>query len=341
LQSSYTIKMFYSKDNLANYLVQGHLHLSKKDYGFFNNIKYQIQQSKPITSNQNKLFDKLLMKYNRQLSKLGHDYKLLEKLPWQNSIIDTLSEYLEAKVSIVDDKIVLRSPFNAKFINNLRKKANNIFIWNKYERAYVAEYNTYSLKLAIENVNAFYDTVKYCNKTQKILDKTKLYEDIKYWKPTLISINDNYYIVAANEHVIDATLNIKLNAQPKSLFLLSQYGISIHESLLTDDFLKFSANFFVTIDLDKLDLLCKYLKDLEIETVILARDIVYNKQVSDEIRKVFLGTDIVCTSSLNNSKGKSVILYYNRNRTAEHYEQPKRSVSKFITITNSRPISIK
>ena len=60
-----------SKEMLTHYLLKGYVHLSKKDYGFFNNISYITNGKKSITSNQDKLFNKLILKYQRQLKKLG------------------------------------------------------------------------------------------------------------------------------------------------------------------------------------------------------------------------------------------------------------------------------
>lgn len=331
--------MFYNKDQLTNYMVQGHVHLSKKDYGFFNNIKYQIQQNKPITSNQNKLFDKLLLKYKRQLSKLGHDSVSLQELFWKHSVVDTQPEYLEAKISLIGNKIVIQSPFNTQFISTFRKKAHDIFTWDKVERAYIGEGSTYSLKLAVHYVTEFYDSVRYCPKVVNLLEQLKPYEECKYWKPTLVKIQNNFYIVASNSVVMDAISNVELNDNPKTLLLLSQYGIKIDETVLTTDFSRFAADFFTTFDLDKLDKLSEYLKTLEIDTVILARDIIYNKKISAEIRNIFENSNLICTSSLEDAKGKSVILHYNR--LIDNYEGTKRTVCKFITLTNSRPIAIK
>ena len=59
--------MMQKKEHLLHYMMKGHVHLSKKDYGFFNNLSYIIREKNQVTSNQNKLFDKLILKYQRQL----------------------------------------------------------------------------------------------------------------------------------------------------------------------------------------------------------------------------------------------------------------------------------
>lgn len=331
--------MIYNKDQLTDYMVQGHVHLSKKDYGFFNNIKYQIQQNKPITSNQNKLFDKLLLKYKRQLQKLGFDSLELQNYNWKHSIVETESQYLEAKISILDNKILIQSPFNTQFISQFRKKANSIFVWSKKDKAYIGEYNTYSLKIAIEYVNKFYDKVKYCSQTENLLDQIEPYKDCKYWHPTLIKVQNNFYIVATTSIIMDVINDITLSDDPKLIHMLSRYGIKIDDSVLTDDLSRFASDFFTTFDLDKLDVLAGYLTKLDIITVVLARDIVYNKQISNEIRYAMEANNIICTSSLDAIKGKAAMLHYNR--LIDNDEMSKGSISKFITLVNSRPIPIK
>jgi len=68
------------REHLLHYMMKGHVHLSKKDYGFFNNLTYIIKDKNQVTSNQNKLFDKLILKYQRQLRKLGHNIEKLNQL---------------------------------------------------------------------------------------------------------------------------------------------------------------------------------------------------------------------------------------------------------------------
>lgn len=328
--------MIYNKDQLTNYMVQGHVHLSKKDYGFFNNIKYQIQQNKPITSNQNKLFDKLLLKYKRQLQKLGFDSFELQKLSWKHSVVETEQQYLNAKISIVGDNIVVQSPFNTQFISNFRKKAGNIFIWDKKDRAYIGEYSTYSLKIAIEYVNKFYDNVKYCVQIENLLDQIQPYSNCKYWKPTLIKLNDNFYIIAANPIVMDAISNINLSDDPKILYILSQYGIHIDESVTNGNkILEIAGTYDTIIDLEYFDSFCKILNLLEVDHVFTARDVVYNKNISNEIKIKLLDHGITC-SSINVTNNATGILIKNTN--VINYNTKK--IQKVITLTNSRPIKV-
>lgn len=328
--------MLYTKDQLTNYMIQGHVHLSKKDYGFFNNIRYQIQQSKPITSNQNKLFDKLLLKYKRQLQKLGYNSFELQGLNWNHSVVQTEPQYLQAKISIINNNIIIQSPFNTQFISNFRKKAGDVFTWDKKDRAYIGEYNTYSLKIAIECVNKFYDNIKYCVQIENLLDQIQPYTNCKYWGPTLIKLNDNFYIVAANSIIMDAISNINLSDDPKILYILSQYGIHIDESVTNGNkILEIAGTYDTIIDLEYFDSFCKILNLLEVDHVFTARDVVYNKNISNEIKIKLLDHGITC-SSINVTNNATGILIKNTNVINLNTKK----IQKVITLTNSRPIKV-
>lgn len=328
--------MFLYKEDVLKYMLSGYVHLSKKDYGFFSNVKYQIQQNKPITSNQNKLFDKLLLKYKRQLQKLGHDSIIFQDLNWNHTIVESEQHYLNAKINIADNNIVIKAPFNTQFVSTFRKEASNIFTWDKKDRAYIGEYNTYSLKIAIQYVNKFYDSVKYCVQVENLLEQIQPYVNCKYWAPTLIKLNDNFYIVAANSIVMDAISNINLSDDPKILYILSQYGIHIDESVSNGNkILEIAGTYDTVIDLEYFDSFCKILNLLEVDHVFTARDVVYNKNISNEIKIKLLDHGITC-SSINVTNNATGILIKNTN--VINYNTKK--IQKVITLTNSRPIKV-
>lgn len=126
--------MFTCNESLLKYFMGGYIHLSKKDYNFFSNLKNIITDKKVITSNQSKLFTKLLLKYKRQLNKEGHDVDELSKLEWKVFVIDSEPEFLRANLSIVNDKIVIRSPFNSKFITAIKNINLQPYVWSKEKK---------------------------------------------------------------------------------------------------------------------------------------------------------------------------------------------------------------
>lgn len=329
--------MLEYKEQLVNYMMAGHVHLSKKDYGFFNNLKYLIQDKRPITSNQDKLFNKLLLKYKRQLTRLGYDNNVLESLPWKTLIVESSLEYLTAKISIEDDFITIRSPFNTKFIQHLRNINHHGFVWSKIEKAYKAEYSTYNLKTAYFAVNKYYDTVRYCPKVQHLLDQIKQYQNSMYWSPTLVKSGDHYYIFGINNSLYEATKNLPLNAEPKTLFALSHHGIKIHYSITKDDsFLRFASEYNNTVDLSQLQNLKDWIKKLEIDMVFLGTEIIYNKQISAEVRNAI--QDVYVSrkeEDLDNYKN-ILYLHYRSNLS----KRVHKNIKKMIILSNSRPVQV-
>lgn len=331
--------MFTSKDQLAHYMIGGHVHLSKKDYGFFNNIKLIVYDDKSITSNQNKLFDKLLIKYQRQLQKLNFELNQLITLPWKVEIVESKQEFLDAHISIDNSTITIKSPFNNKFIQLFRKVALNEFVWDKLKRIYTAPLTTYQLQIAINTVSTCYENVVYCENVKTILKQVGEYNDIKYWQPTLVKINNNFYIMAINNSLDDAIKDIELNDDPKTFYLLSQYGVTIHQDLLTNKCKKFSAEYITQVDTKELHDFTDYLQQLNVEYVFTSRDVVYNKELSNDLKLALLDKGIVCKPAKEkDNTNNSVLLETNSGWTTI---SNLKKYNKIIHLTNSRPIKIK
>ena len=326
---------FSNKDQLTTYMISGHLHLSKKDYGFFNNIIFQIQKDKQVTTNQNKLFDKLLVKYKRQLTKLEHDVNELVSLEWKLGIIESKKEFLEARIFIQNDKIMIRSPFNTHFIQNFKRVDMNPFEWDPMYKFYKADLSTYSLKLAYSYVNKYYKDVVYCDKVINILDALSIYSPDLYWKPTLVKQGNQFYIYGINKSLYDCISHIELNDDPKTLFNLSMYGIDISPSITESDPVKhFASNHKLSYELDSLDEIIKMLKLLEVEHVFTSRDVLYNKKIINEIKLKLLEEGITC-SPLGTMSNKNSVIF-----TSNSAVSLSKKISKIIHLKNSRPINI-
>ena len=330
--------MFNCKEQVTHHIVTGHIHLSKKDYGFFSNVNNMCKENRPVTSNQNKLFDKLLDKYKKQLTKLNLDILQLQNLPWQVGVIISKQEFLEAKISIKDNYIIIKSPFNTKFIQQFRKVFLNKFVWNKEHKYYSAPFSTHNLKIAVYNVKKYYSEVNYCNQTNEILNQLKQYEDVKYWEPTLVKSNNNFYIFGLNEHLHKAINHIELKDDPNTLFELTQYGIKIDDTVTNQSrVLQFAGNYNVQMDLELIEFLCKVLLELKVDHVFTARNVVYNKDISNEIMLLLLKYGISCSPiSSNNLSERAVLL-----KMPTDFDSHNSKICKKITLTNSRPIKIK
>lgn len=327
---------FSDKDQLCQYLVSGYVHLSKKDYSFFHNVIVQTKDTKPVTSNQNNLFNKLLHKYKRQLTRLNHNVDNLVELEWRSGVVESKKEFLQAKIYVLGNDLIIKSPFNSQFVQQFRRVILNPFIWDTKEKFYIAELSTYSLKTAYIYVTKYYKDVVFCPTVQKLLDQTVPYNDAKYWTPTLVKTNNNFFIYSTNSILNQHIQDIVLNDDPNTLFLLSQYGVSVDTSVTQDnETLNFAGTYKVSCDLDDLDAIVDMLHLLKVTHVFTARDVVYNKSVSNEIKTKLLSKGITCSPISNNTNATGVFI------TTSSYESINGDFQKIIRLTNSRPILIK
>lgn len=341
--------MFINKDQLTNYLIKGDIHLSKKDYGFFTNINTQISNRKPITSNQDKLFSKLLFKYKRQFNNLGYNVEQLNLLLWHVEVIASQEQYLSAKISIENDKIIIRCPYNTKFIQKFKNISNNYFTWQKATKCYTATLSTHNLKLAYYEVNKYFENVRYDSSVQFILDEVATFKNCIIWNPTLIKVGNNFYVYGLNESLNKAIQDIKLSDEPNTLLKLSQFGIEIDKSILQDDKLRqFASTFYAIVDIDDIKDLANWLKILNYDLIYLGSDIIFNKEISKDIKET-LG-DIPMTRKSDDLDLYDNVIYLNYNSykrinpsflLIDDNKDLHKNISKVLTITNSRPIFVK
>jgi hypothetical protein len=319
-------------------MLSGHVHLSKKDYGFFNNLQYIIKNNNRVTSNQNKLFDKLLVKYQRQLKKLGNDLAQLQTLEWKTNLVNSADEFLRAQIQTTENEIYLKSPFDTKFVQAFRNVPDNPFLWNKEEKKYIAPYSTYALKVAYDLLNKYFAEISYCDTTKSLINSVKIFDN-SVWTPTLKRINNRLYVIAINEHLYDAIKDIEFNDDPKTLMELSQYGIIVSDEILDDDSFKiFAGTYNVVSDLTTLDTLIEYLKLLDVEHVFTSRDIIYNRQISDEIKARLSKAGMSCSPV--NSSDHNGILFKSTSSYGVHINNHKR-IYKTVFLLNSRPVEVR
>lgn len=329
--------LFSQREHLLHYMLKGHVHLSKKDYGFFNNLQYIIKNNSRVTSNQNKLFDKLIVKYQRQLKKLGYNIQDLQALEWNASLVESAQEFLQATVFMLGDNICIKAPFDSKFVSKFRNEEDNLFLWNKATKLYIAPYSTHSLKLAKTAVEKFFKDVKYCSSINATLSDLEQY-CASDWTPTLRKINGRFYVTAINHYLFQAIKDIELNDDPKTLYELSQHGITISEDIKNQDPLRvFSSSYYVGCDLSDFDNIVKWLNLLNVKHVFTSREIIYNKQISNEIKLKLLDKGITCNVVDVDDKPGVLIRssnFYNSNINSK-------KISKMINLTNSRPVDVR
>jgi len=333
--------MFNSKEELLKYLLKGYIHVSKKDYSFFNNLIHIIDEKNTLTTNQITLFDKLIIKYQRQLKKENHNVDQLLTLKWDTTIVESKKEFLQAYLSLENGQLIIKSPFNSKFIQDLRRLKYNGFEWDKSNKIYVASFSTISLKQGVELITKHFKTYSFCANVANLLNHINEFKNVKYWNPTLINRQNNFYIVGCNPYILDAISHIKLNDDPETLFQLCQYGIAIDEAIIQDPLLKFASQFSSTVDIDQIDLLCDWLKALKIDTVITSRDVIYNKTVSDEVKLMLSSSGIGYFPANEVNTDRPYVLIKTFSSLSSFHKTYDKNIVKIISLTNSRKIDIR
>lgn len=252
------------KEELVEYLTKGYIHVSRQDYLFFSNL-VKIASEQRVTTGQNKLLDKLIDKYQRQLASEKLYSEHLKKLPWRHTLLESKPEYTQAHLSLDNNKLVLRSPYNKKFITKLKGLTrDNTFIWNKELKAYVSPDYGFAFRLIYDIANEIFGDVKLDNNLQEVLNDLQQYENF-YWEPTLIESNGNYYIAAINEQVYQKIDEIVLDGSTKCLYQLSKLSVNANFNLTDEQ--KFAITYSNEFDMNQIDTLVSYIKNCEIKDV--------------------------------------------------------------------------
>jgi hypothetical protein len=336
-----------TKEHLVYFMQTGVLRLSNYDLKFVQNLNHFILQQKAITSNQIALFEKLILKYEKQFKKQNLPLNFLDSLPWTTKIVASDPIYTDAYISIVEDNIHFKAPYNKNFITNFRKLDYNPYIWKKEVRRYEAPFSTMALKILVQLVHYFYPIVHYCGTTKELLNTTKHYDNVKYWQPTLVKINDNYIVVASNKNLDDAIKHIPLNSNLDTMVTLVDYGVTMDVGLAEDkDILKFVNEYIYETNLENLDKVFEYLKKLGCDGVYFSgHSLLIKKEVKEKILAV--------TKNIHNLTDVSV---FNKTLRSGNYKFPvvlqfssivstsklrTCGIRKVIKIINSNPIDIK
>lgn len=350
--------MLNTKEQVLYYFLYHDIRLNVYDKKFLLNLENIIKNQKKVTTNQKKLFEKLILKYTKQFFKKGFDSASLVQLPWKTPIVESDAHYTNAQVSAEQGKLILRTPFNRNFISWLRSGTVDVFNWTREKKCYISDLNSYSLKFLYHNLPKFFTEIKYDETTQSILNELNSYSaDI--WDPTLVKVHDYYIIGAVNKFVDEATKNIKLNDRAKTLFDLSLHGVKAHDRILKNSLKKkFAVNPRPSIDIKHVDSIAKWLREFGIQNVYFNKDIssvvalgelldLKNVKSSDtiQIEKALAKYKIIRIKnekffSSDNSKGLCVIIKTFSAIKPSYYKNTK-PVCKYITVLNSQEINIK
>jgi hypothetical protein len=336
------------KEHLLYFFTKGKISLSQYDHKFLANLQMILHRDKRVTTNQANLFDKLIGKYAKQLSKNGYNSEQLLVLPWKSLVVESTVEYTGARVSLENDTLVVKVPFNKNFIADFRDIPHNMFEWNREDKRYKSEFSTSALKILYYTLPKYFPSVTYCDTLNEIFSELTKFE-AKYWEPTLTSINDRLTIVAVNYILGDLIKDIELDLNPKTIYKLSMLGIKVDPSLMDNPKLNFAGNFEVEVDLDELATIAEWIKELG-APVIYGRGLTTTaRPIQLEVKKIFdtvgvyalherdlaLDTHVQTSNKFN----PMVIQYYKHKNDVRFYN--KNNISKYITITNKRPVDIK
>lgn len=274
-----------TKEHLIYFLQSGSFRLNKTDLKFVQNLLDYTVNKKPITTNQVSLFDHIVKKYNRQLKKYNITNELANSLPWASVIVSSDIIHTTAQLSIADNKIFFKAPFNKSFISDHRKISMSPFVWVKEQKHYASEYSTRALKIITRLAIRHYEVVNFCPTATILLNKIQEYDNAKHWKPTLVNVNGIYLISAINESLAEAIKDIPLNNNPKTLATLADYGVEIDDSIINGNVvLEIASKKYCEVNINDIDLVINALIAIECDVVVRSGELFF-KEIKNEFFK--------------------------------------------------------
>jgi len=292
------------------------------------------------------LLHRLIYKYRRQFTQYELFVEKLVDLPWNGiTVVESSPQFTEGYISIVNNEILFKCPFNRNFIDEFRKIELNNFKWDKDKRHYISDYSIHSLKILINTSKKFFQKINFCSVTQSLLDEIEIYKDIKYWQPTLVKRHEQLYIVACNSSLDEALNDLKLSTNVNTLLTLSRHGINIDESFYEDDEkLKFVSEYNTTIDQDNIFKFVEWLKEIKCDLIFLSGinsiNVAKRKLITELDKQKIDYCDIFNTVPTKNHKKHNCPIFVKFKKHADGALEHLR-VAKIVTIVNSTPIDIK
>ena len=329
-----------TKEQLIDFMLK-HISLGTYDKKFLDNLlQLNFRVKNPVTTNQADLLNKITSRYHRQFLKKELNSEELIQLPWTLHPIESSVQFTQAYLSIVDDKdIIIHSPYKKEFVKTL--KALEYMQWDKENKLWHTPYAEFRLKTLIRIVTDSYTKINFCPIIIKIVDELLVYEHVKYWDPTLIERNGNYYIVACNKVLYEKIKDIELNEDPATIAKLVRLGIKI--DVVTD---KVATEFNTQLEYYDIKYIIESLQRIGADYVILNQMYGVNKSYMLEV-----------ANHLKANKIKHVIRTKDQESFKEdlrQYEMPVKLnfgmikaddsikyLGKIIGLTNSVPIEVK
>jgi len=334
------------KEHLLHFFLQGKISLSQYDYKFMVNLQTMIHNSHRVTSNQAELFDKLISKYARQLTKSSLVKEELKVLPWKAMVVESSPEYTGANVSLDEDIITVRVPFNKTFISSFRGIEDNPFEWIKEEKLYRAPFSTAAFKLLYTVLPKSFTIVNYCETLDSILADLKQYEGL-IWEPTLIRLNDRIVLGAANPVVAEFISNLDLSMTIDALYAISRFQFPVHPDFYGDDpKLKFAYEYVTEVDIDSISQVAKWMRSLKVQRVLLDRTLAMDKKFRSDIETALTGISVVPATSTDFKQDspippRSFLLQAHSHLNTRLNTYINHNIDKIVVLKNSRPVEVK
>jgi hypothetical protein len=331
-----------NKEQLLYFFLQGKVSLSQYDYKFMANLQTMIQREQRVTTGQATLFDNLISKYKKQLTKLGLDKSELKALEWNSTLVESTTEYTGASVFLVDNDLSFRVPFNKTFISKFRDIADNTFVWDKESKLYRTTFSTTAFKIVTQTLHKFFPTVKYCKELSDILTSlAEIESGTTVWNPTLCMVHGRLIVAACNPIVGDLIAETKLALEPNVLFNLSQMGIEIDQSIVLDnDKLQFAANKVYEVEIVDVEKVIGWMKNLGCENVVIGRGLrstINQEHLASMITKYGMKS----LGPLSYGKLPDGVSMLMQHTSSVNSRNPfMGSVSKTVVLKDSRPIEV-
>ncbi len=330
-----------NKEQLLYFFLNGKISLSQYDYKFMANLQTMIQNKDRVTSNQATLFDNLISKYKKQLTKNGFDKDTLKALPWKTMVVESTPEYTGATVSLYDNDIVIKVPFNKPFISAFRQVKNNNFEWNRDTKMYRAPFSTTALKIANTELGKYFDTVRFDDQLSSLLDDINTYY-AEVYDPTLYVVNDRPIIVAINSVLGELIKDMVIQVDPKTLFRLSLMGINIDERVYaTNPKLEFASKRVYEMEIDQVETAISWMKSLGCNNVIIGRGLrtQLNQDTLNELISKYGMNPLGPMAFGKLPEGVNMLLQHTSNIDIRNAFAGQ--ISKTVVLKDSRPIEVK
>lgn len=325
------------------YFMIHNLRLSRYDNRFLQNLEKLVNNTHRVTTNQVELVNKLISKYERQFIKHELFIKDLLALPWKTTIVQTTEEFTSAHIGILDDNLILKTPYNKQFINAFRSVSEDCFLWDPTNKYYISVLSTHALKLALNTTTKFFKEVRYSDNVKKLLSQLNQYEDAIYWSPTLVCCNDNYMIACANESLLNALTDVELNTELPTLANLARYGVDVDDSILVSDEERFASQFNPEVELTDICDIIPWLQNIQCDYVYVSGvGLSSASKIKTDFRQKLAESGILYSDSskyqrANFSNYKFPVAI--RFRLIPDFNEPP-NVAKVINVVNSQPVNL-